>query len=527
MRDAHPSATPWERDRARRLAWLALALVAVGLLWRCTRYLLAFPVWGDEAFLLLNYRTRGFADLFGPIDNCQVAPLLFHAAEMAAYRWLGTSELAVRLPAFLASVGSLALFWRLARLLLPPLGHALAVGILAVSIWPATMGSLVKPYTFDLCFSLALLVPFATWLRRPESARPLVVLLLVTPVAMAASYPAVFVGGGIGCAWLLAVARRREPGVWVLLALYGVLLGGSFAAHYYFVGVPHMSSAFNGTTTAGGMRAYWKDAFPPADPLAFARWWLLIQTGQMAAYPLGAASGGSALTVGLGLVGAAWMWRSGQRLFLAAVAGTFGLWLLAAALGKYPYGSSCRLSQHVAAMYCLLAGMGAAALALRLRSPGGATLAAAALLGVVGLGGAARDVLFPYRDRHALQCRAAAREVVARAGADRVLVPYPLGHVDVVVEWYLQQAPRCRLWCWPLDPVEQSRGESSLWVVRYGSPWDESAEIEGWFTHGGDRWRCVERGSRFQTYSDDREPIRSLQWYRLVREGAELASGGR
>ena len=68
--------------------------------WFLTRYLLAFPVWGDEAFLLLNYRTRGFADLFGPIDNCQIAPLLFHVAELAVYKWLGTSEIAIRLPAF-------------------------------------------------------------------------------------------------------------------------------------------------------------------------------------------------------------------------------------------------------------------------------------------------------------------------------------------------------------------------------------------------------------------------------------------
>ncbi|MFO0844543.1 MAG: hypothetical protein U0797_19460 [Gemmataceae bacterium] len=527
MRDAHPFATPWERAHARRLGWLALGLVAVGVLWRLTRYLLAFPVWGDEAFLLLNYRTRGFADLFGPIDNCQVAPLLFHAAELAAYKWLGASELAIRLPALLACLGSLALFWRLARLLLPPLAHTLAVGVLAVSIWPATMGSLVKPYTFDLFFSLVLLVPFVTWLRRPESLRPLAALNRLTPQAGFGSFPAGFVGGGIGCAWLLQIARRRDARLWALLAVYGVALGGSFAAHYLFVGLPHMSSPFNGTTTSTGMKTYWRDAFPPASPVAFARWWLLTHTGQMAAYPLGAPSGGSALTVGLGLVGAAWMWKRRQRGLLAVVGFTFALWLLAAALHKYPYGSSCRLSQHVAAMYCLLAGLGAAALLLRLQSQWRATLIVTGLLAAIGLGGAARDVVHPYRDLHALQSREAARELVARVGPEPLFVPYPLGHVDVVPEWYLHRAPRCRLWCSPGDVIEASGEETSLWVLRYGSPWDESAELEGWFSHGGQRWRCVERGCRFQVYSDDREPIRSLQWYHLVREGGRLASGPR
>jgi hypothetical protein len=528
MRDAHPFASPWERQCARRLGWLALALVGVGVLWRLTRYLLAFPIWGDEAFLLLNYRTRGFIDLFGPIDSCQIAPLLFHVAELAAYRWLGTSEVAVRLPALLASLGSLVLFWRLARLLLPPLGHALAVGVLAVSIWPATMGSLVKPYTFDLFFSLALLLPFVTWLQRPESLRPLAILLLLTPLAMIGSYPAVFVGGGIGGAWLLQIARRREARMWALFAVYGVLLGGSFAAHYYFVGVPHMASSFNGATTADGMKTYWEGGFPPGHPLSFAWWWLLIHTGQMAAYPLGATSGGSALTVGLGLVGVAWMWKKQQRGFLAVVAFTFALWLLAAGLRKYPYGVSCRLSQHVAAMYCLLAGLGAAALILRLRSRWRAALAVTGLLAAIGLGGAVRDVLRPYRDQHALQSRRDAREIVARVGGEPLFVPYPLGGVDVVPEWYLHMAPGCRLWCTPADVIDAARSAPSLWVIRYGSPWDESADLETWFTRGQQRWRCVERGSRFQTYSDDREPVRSLHWYHLVREsGATVASGGR
>ena len=55
-------------------------------------------------------------DLAGPLENCQVAPLLFHAAEWTSLRLLGTSELAVRLPALLACLGSLVLFARLARL---------------------------------------------------------------------------------------------------------------------------------------------------------------------------------------------------------------------------------------------------------------------------------------------------------------------------------------------------------------------------------------------------------------------------
>src|SRR5690242_20448308 len=109
------------RAAVRGLRRLAAGLVLVGLAWRLTRYLLAFPIWGDEAMLLLNYPSRGYLDLFGPIDDCQIAPLLFHASVPTCFRTLGTSEWAVRLPALMACLGALALFWRLARLTLPPL----------------------------------------------------------------------------------------------------------------------------------------------------------------------------------------------------------------------------------------------------------------------------------------------------------------------------------------------------------------------------------------------------------------------
>ena len=81
---AHPAG--WEKANAKKLRLLALAFVAVGLLWRCSRYFLAFPIWGDEAMLLVNYLTRDFGDLFGPIDNCQIAPFLYHVAALASLK---------------------------------------------------------------------------------------------------------------------------------------------------------------------------------------------------------------------------------------------------------------------------------------------------------------------------------------------------------------------------------------------------------------------------------------------------------
>jgi hypothetical protein len=147
----------WEVEHSRWLGRIALALVAFGLAWRTTRYLLAMPIWSDEAMLLVNYITRGYADIFGPIDHCQVAPLLFHWAEIAVIRTLGMSELSVRLPAYMASCLALILFWRLTRATTTPLAGAIAVGMLSVAIWPASMAGLCKPYAWDLLVGAAFL----------------------------------------------------------------------------------------------------------------------------------------------------------------------------------------------------------------------------------------------------------------------------------------------------------------------------------------------------------------------------------
>jgi hypothetical protein len=519
MVDSHASA--WERDNERRLRRLALALVAIGLLWRFSRYLLRFPIWGDEAMLLTNYFTKGYLDLFGSIDSSQIAPLLFHVSELAAFRWLGASELAVRLPAFLACVGSMVLFWRLSRVL-PPLGRTLAVGIFSVSIWPATMGSLTKPYAFDLFFALALLTAAVGWLARPERLGPLLALVLVVPFAITASYPSVFVAGGVGLTLLPTVWKFRSPRVLLLFGLYGVLLIGSFAAHYLFVSLPHLASAVADTDTATAMTHYWEEGFPPHEPLRLGEWLILTHFGQMAAYPLGASNGGSALTVLLCLVGLAWLWRQGQWRLLILTAGTFGLWLLAAALRKYPYGASCRLSQHVAPFYCLLPGLGCSVLILRLKeeSRWRAAVAAMVVLGLIGVGGTIRDFLRPYRDLDALWARAVTDDLMKRAGDDPIVAPQDVHSLTSVFQWQLGSHGKPVIYGPDIDWRRLGEGRS-LWVFSFGeaSLQDETAQLQANLdVMSHHTWRCVEKrpSTIIQPRFDDR--LLHCRIYHWVRE---------
>ncbi|MFO0880559.1 MAG: glycosyltransferase family 39 protein [Gemmataceae bacterium] len=532
MEDVHPLATTWEKEHARSLHRLAVALVVVGLVWRFSRYLLAFPIWGDEAFLLVNYFTRGYADLLGPIDNCQIAPLLFHVLEMTAFRLLGPNELAVRLPAFLACLANVALFWHLARLLLPPLARTLTVAIFAVSVWPATMGALVKPYAFDLFFSLAMLVLAAHWALRPGSVRPLVVLALLAPVAMIGSYPAVFVGGSLavvlaGLAW-----QRGDRRALGLVVLYGVLLSGTFVAHYLGVAVRHLASNVKispasplpNASTQDGMDSYWANAFPPRNPLRLAWWLFLVHTGQVAAYPLGAANGGSIATATLGLLGMIWLWRRDQRWLVLVILGIFALGFLAGWLRKYPYLLSCRLSQHLAPLYCLTAGIGLAALLLRCREGrrGWAVGITLGILALIGLGGTVRDFVRPYRELNSWTSREVVRELIAEAGDEPILVLGDPTQLEATVLWNLGKYGDRVRWCQNLPAtVGQTR---AVWVVEACFFGNKPPSAETQLSASPVRWRRSALRRFAQGVEVSRDPIQCGRIVRMVREESDLAS---
>ena len=107
------SARPWRTTTGptkatgrsvKILRWLAVALIAVGVLGRLVRYFLPFPIWGDEAFVCFNLLHRDFAGLTHGLEYAQVAPILFLWGELATVRSAGV--LGTRHAAFAAAGGT-------------------------------------------------------------------------------------------------------------------------------------------------------------------------------------------------------------------------------------------------------------------------------------------------------------------------------------------------------------------------------------------------------------------------------------
>src|SRR5437016_1562852 len=118
-------------DAQQWLRWAFLATVAVGVLWRSVRYLGQFPIWGDEAMLLLNLFERDYAGLTQQLRYAQVAPVLFLWLQKTALLVFGPAEWSVHLFPWLAGLIALAMFWRTCQTSFTPAVAGLAVAVLA------------------------------------------------------------------------------------------------------------------------------------------------------------------------------------------------------------------------------------------------------------------------------------------------------------------------------------------------------------------------------------------------------------
>jgi hypothetical protein len=367
--------------------------VILGLAWRTVRYALAFPLWGDEAFVAVTVLERDFAGLSRPPEFYQIVPPGFLWTEWLIVRWLGPGEWALRLVPYLAGVASLLLFWRFCRGVATRRTTLLAVAVLAASSYPVRHAAEVKPYAVDLLVSLILTsLGWATY-RRPGSVRRWMALIAMAIVGVWCSYPAVFPAGGVAMLLGARAVRQGPRRAAVLWLAYGALLAASWTVMYvHFAGPQARTAAFLTELKT------WRDAFPPvSQPWRLPGWLIEVHTGMMLAYPQGGHHFGSTLTTLLVIAGCVRMARRrARRPLLLLLLGPLALALVAAALRRYPYGTSTRIMLYMAPAFCLLAAEGImAVLRLRHRARRG-PIAIAGLLALVPLAGMARDAAWPY-----------------------------------------------------------------------------------------------------------------------------------
>ncbi len=375
----------------QRWLWILLGL---GLAARAVRYLLCFPLWDDEAFLCVNLIGASYAELLGPLDYHQVAPVGFLFIELTTVKLLGFWEWSLRLFPFLCGLGSMVLFFWFSGRVLSGWPRVLAVAVFAVSYPAIRHAAEAKQYASDLLVGLAQISLFVHWYQT-QQRWSLMGLLALVPLGLVISYPAVFVAGGVSLSWAFALWEPRLRRSWPWWLVFNALLGGSFA------GVMWLAQA-QSQAELEWMVQYWHYALPPRQWKEFFRWVAWTHVGDLMAIPVGSGRGGSALSfvfwaLGLGVL----LWRRQGVLALLAT-GPLAAHFVAALMHRYPYGGHVKFTQYIAPMICVTMGVGIWAAAAGPRWIRRRLLnlqLAVGVLAMIAVGCMARDFCFPYKTR--------------------------------------------------------------------------------------------------------------------------------
>jgi hypothetical protein len=460
----------------------ALALLILGFLWRSLWFAVRMPLWGDEAFVAVNLLVRDVAGLLRPLEYWQVAPFGFMVAEWAACRLFGATEWALRLLPFLAGIVSLPVFWRFTRRVLGPWEALLAVAVFSSAYYPVRHSCEVKPYAIDMLVSLLLLVVGWSLWQDPRSARGWAALVGLAALGVWCSFPAVFTAGAVGVLLTVRVLRTGARGPLTGWMVFGLALVGSWAAMVVLYAAPQAREALQSIDTVA-----WAGAYPPVRQPWKLPWWLVqVHTGYMLAYPLGGGGYSSTFTLLSVVMGSLVLGRRRPALVWLLL-GSLPFNFVAAALHRYPYGTSARISLYMAPSFCLLAGVGLAAglkrlLPARLVRAGFFTLAGA--LGLIPLLGMGINLAKPYRSIDEVQHRQAIRRLARESlPGDRWLIYNGLGGLprwhEMMLSPWLQQEAEVRFYLlqqarvpieWITDPLRIDRlgaGTGRLWLITH------------------------------------------------------------
>lgn len=198
-----------QRPGEARYAILLTAIVLVGFVLRTIEYAALGSLWVDELFIALNVTTKSLGELLtSPLAFHQVAPIGFLAAEKVSTLLFGVNEAALRLFPYLASLASLALFWRVASRFLTEAPRLGAIAIFAMSPAMLWFARNAKQYSSDMAVTLLILLLALRFREARPGSRPYVSTALIGGIAILFSQPAVIVGASVLA--VLAVQQKRS-----------------------------------------------------------------------------------------------------------------------------------------------------------------------------------------------------------------------------------------------------------------------------------------------------------------------------
>ena len=215
-----PSGFAFKRSLTRVLTSpVTLAtLLLVAALVRASVYFADRSLTLDEAFIALNVERRSSVRLTDVLDWNSAAPVGFLEVEKMLTSLFGNSEYVLRAAPFTASLVALVLVAKLATQVVGSYAAPLAVVLFGGVALASSYAALMKPYSFDVVFVLALSVATLTVLHRRSELWPVVVLAVVGAVAPAFSYASVFAIAASSTVLLIDAVVQKSRASWIQTA---------------------------------------------------------------------------------------------------------------------------------------------------------------------------------------------------------------------------------------------------------------------------------------------------------------------
>jgi Dolichyl-phosphate-mannose-protein mannosyltransferase len=240
------------------VAWTFGLIVLAGVIARIVQYAQRRPLYIDDVLLMLNIASRGYRDLLRPLVIEQSAPALFLWAQRFIVNVLGVSDLTFTLISFITGLAVLPMAWSFARRLVDRETSMLAVAMLALApplIYYATSS---KQYGTDVFVAVVLAWLGLRALEAPERRSRWVAAIGGGALALTLSMPALFVLGGVWCAWALSQPIRSTVRGRMLLLVSGGLWGATFATMYV--------TMYSAVSHNEYMRRFWYGAYLSSQP---------------------------------------------------------------------------------------------------------------------------------------------------------------------------------------------------------------------------------------------------------------------
>ncbi|MDJ1499343.1 hypothetical protein [Xanthocytophaga agilis] len=314
---------------------LLVAICILGSIIRIIHYIYNRSLWGDEAFLGINFLADGWKNLFQPpLLYFQQAPLGFLLLEKTLVSLFGPSEYTLRAVSLIFGISAIFLFKYLTNYFLYFPGKVIALFLFALS-YPAIYHSVeAKQYSTELFVSVLLYVSYLYYYKK-EGTITILRFGLIGAFVTWFSYSSLFILLGIAnliCIklifqrkWKLLLAHLPAFFLWII----------SFIPNYIFFIKPGSAIPW--------LVGMWQGSFLPLSKQIFI--WLVRTSISIMQDPVGISwSHGKLIIICLGsfigfvlfLIGAISLIKGDKEAIIVLLLPLFGA-LVASALHKYPF----------------------------------------------------------------------------------------------------------------------------------------------------------------------------------------------